>query len=256
MTTAADILDALHERFDDEKYVKILEAPDGPSRQGRKVDFLAASVWHSHGYVIDAVEIKASVGDARRELADPSKSDFWWHHSDRFWVACPSAVASKIKDQLPPSWGLLSVSEKGSIRAAVQAPKRKDRRPFTWPQVVGLLRASIDAGLSVRVRQFQLGYAKGQAQAEKVPSDRRVAFLQGKVETLEAAIAGFEEASGIQLDLYNGPKLGAEFKRLDQAGLRRYDLDGLTRVAEKLTRQAEEIRGIVAQVAETQPEQL
>src|ERR1017187_4991640 len=93
--SAAQVRDALLGRWPPSEYVSIPEAPQSSDRQGRKIDVLVVSLWRSRGHEIDAVEIKVSVSDWRRELKQAEKADWWWRHADRFWLASPAPVAAK-----------------------------------------------------------------------------------------------------------------------------------------------------------------
>ena len=191
---AAEIREALHKRWPDGDYVVIEEAPLDPSRQGRKIDLVAISAWKSRGFAVDAVEIKVSMTDWRKELADIGKADGWWTHSDRFWLAVPSEMTAKVRDELPPAWGLLGVSA-GVASVVVQA-QRHGREPFTWSQSIGLLRAAQDAGSGAlqraESRGFDRGHERGRAEGERESGVEALAELRAKV-------AAAEEATGIPI---------------------------------------------------------
>lgn len=164
---AAEVHDALHTRWPDSEYLTIPEAPDGPSRQGCKIDLLVVSLWASRHFELDAVEIKVSLHDWRRELANPNKSWFWRKHANRFWVAVPVALVSTVRQELPPGWGLLACASAGAQRTAtVVQPVTTPADPLTWPQTVGLLRATADCGFGALLRAEERGYRAGRKAAE------------------------------------------------------------------------------------------
>ncbi len=198
---AADVIDALRSRWPDSEYLNIVEAPEDSARQGRKIDLLTISLWSSRGHEIDATEVKVSWSDWTRERDRAAKADWWWRHSDRFWLACPAELAAKVKQSgdLPATWGLLSV-EDGKVAVVVKPAKREQREPFTWAQQIGLMRASADAGVSAlsraRAAGVDEGYRRGKADAERRNPDE---LLSNQLDTLRQNVADFEAASGIKI---------------------------------------------------------
>ena len=155
---------ALCGRWPDEEYLLIPEAPDGPTRTGRKVDLLVVSLWASRGYQLDAVEVKVSMRDWRRELADPLKSDWWRRHAHRFWIAVPVTLAVRVRRELPDGWGLLACSAPSSSLQVVRAATNPSPEPLPWPASVGLMRAAADAGVQALWRAEARGYQRGRAE--------------------------------------------------------------------------------------------
>lgn len=211
ITTAAQVKDALASRWPTDSHVLIEEAPQAADRGGRKIDLLVVSCWASRGYARDAVEVKVSVSDWRAELKNPEKADWWWKHSNRFWIAAPAKVAAKIKHELPEAWGLLSVADSGRVTALVQAPSHKPE-PLPWPTVIGVLRAARGTGVYAVQRARQEGYQEGRRsileQAEAtVPWE-----VQAKLrdyDDLKAKVAAFEAASGLSIARgYDHERLG------------------------------------------------
>lgn len=149
-----------------EEYLHIDEAPDSSDRQGRKLDRLVFSLWRSRGFEIDGIEIKISLSDYQREIQNASKADWWWSHVNRFWIAVPEALVTKIKlNELPPSWGLLGCHEKGCrvVRKAI----KHDREEMPWTTVLGLLRAASGSGFSQLQQRYNRGIDEGRARSKK-----------------------------------------------------------------------------------------
>jgi hypothetical protein len=217
---ATEVRDALLGRWPADKHLHIYEAPMHPDRSGRKLDVVVVSVWKSRGYALDGVEIKVSMSDWKRELegyvakdrwgherqqGGPDKADWWWNHVDRFWIAAPAKIATKIKPQLPPTWGLLAVETKG-CRVLVQPTVNPDREMFTWPEIVGLLRATAGFGSTALAKAREDGRAAAMAEIERrgIPTDdeaaaARLRSAEHERDRLRAAIAAFEEASGVHI---------------------------------------------------------
>lgn len=136
--TATDVRAALALRWPDSDYLSIEEAPQRSDRGGRKLDLLVVSLWRSRGLALDGVEIKVSASDWRRELGNGAKADFWWRHTNRFWVAVSAGLIETVKPELPPGWGLLSCSPDTAPVVAVRA-KHREAEPLSWPTCVGLM---------------------------------------------------------------------------------------------------------------------
>src|SRR3990167_5377151 len=99
--TSRDVLAGLHGRWPDDQYMFVEEAPQDSSRQGRKIDALVVSLWKSRGHELDAVEVKISASDWKRELDNPEKADWWFEHTNRYWIAVPTVLAAKVRAELP-----------------------------------------------------------------------------------------------------------------------------------------------------------
>lgn len=207
--TAADVRESLSRRWKPEGHLIINEAPMGSDRSGSRIDMLVIGLWSSRGHEIEAVEIKVSVSDWRRELAAPAKADFWVRHSDLFWVAAPADVAAKIKDEIPSGWGLIAVGEKTN-RVIVKPSKNRDRTPLPWKTTIGVLRAGADAGMNAlhqaRLSGARTGREEGIAEARRKGltdiTDSEMARLRraaAERDRLVAMISTFEQHSGLNL---------------------------------------------------------
>jgi hypothetical protein len=247
--TAGDIRDALYRRWPPDQYLTLTEAPDGPDRLGRKLDLLAISVWKSRSYQLDGVEIKVSVSDWQRELTQGEKAEWWWAHVHRFWLAVPAAIAAKVAEDLPEGWGLLSVRSDGTTYVAVKAV-RHDAVAFSWPQTIGLLRASADAGFNALNRARAEGERDGMERARR---DRRgeTGAAQAELAELQAVVAAFAEQSGIDLSAgwCGDAKDTAMLGRVVAAATKGYTNPGsaarrLRRLAKDLERSISEINAV------------
>lgn len=192
-TTADAVRECLTLRWPDGDYLHIAEAPQDSSRMGRKIDVLVVALWQSRGLERDAVEIKVSLSDWKREQGMAEKADFWWRHSHRFWVAVPASLAPKIRDDLPPGWGLLACTV-GYPPKIVVKPAKREAEPLSWFCTVGVLRACADAGRNALFRAEQRGeqrgVERGKREAERGTSDDALRRLREDVKA-------FEEASGV-----------------------------------------------------------
>lgn len=199
--TASDVLDSIWDRWPDEQWVKVTEAPDSSDRMGRKIDLLCLNAWRSKGYAVECVEVKVSAADCRKEFADPAKSEFWFRHSNRFWLALPSDIYKLVKEEVPDTWGVITISDNGKARAVRQAPKR-DRVDLAHGTYLGLLRSSradlIDATRRARSAGREEGRKAAEATAERLESGR-TQHLERQLNELRNNVQQFKDACGIDL---------------------------------------------------------
>lgn len=210
VTTAKDIKDALHRHWPSDQYLVIEEAPEDAARMGRKIDLLVVSYWRSRGHTLDAVEVKASMTDVKRELdgytdqrtkrrvGGPAKADFWWSHSDRFWLAVPELLATKIMtgEMLPDAWGLIAITYDLKVRVVVKAPKHA-RAPMTWETTVGVMRSATQAGVNALARARDQGVVLGMERAQ-AKFDRESGH--GLYLELRDKVKAAEEATGVPIE--------------------------------------------------------
>jgi len=208
---AKDIERALFSIWPEQSHLHIPEAPQDSSRQGRKIDVLVISTWGSRGYERNAIEIKVSASDLKRELDKPEKADWWWAHSHHFWLATPKDLAAKVKDDIPATWGLISVDEEGKTRKVVKAPKNRKPKPIPETAMIGMLRCVSGITHNALATAQQRGYKQGMEVAKSrgddmPPQERQLAWEN---ERLKQTIAAFQEASGFSIEnLHRAQDLG------------------------------------------------
>ena len=107
----------------------------------RTIDAIALGLWPSRGMEMHGFEVKISRADFRREISDPAKMDAFAHVLDRFWIVAPTGVVPAA--ELPATWGLLEVGDKGTVRQKVAATLLStERAPIPRSFLVPLLRAA------------------------------------------------------------------------------------------------------------------
>ena len=193
---AQDVMASLHLRWPDTDYLHIEEAPEGPDRGGRKLDLLVVSLWRSRGLLLDGVEVKVSYSDWRRERDNAAKADRWWARTNRFWLAVPEQLAVRVRDELPPTWGLLACSAPEKPPVVVVKAQKRDREDIAWPVMVGLLRTVAGCGRNALDRARAEGIREG---ACREGERKQAAHPNRAHDELLERVREFEAASGLRI---------------------------------------------------------
>lgn len=209
MTSAADLKAALHRRYAGgdgrgEQYVCIEEARSGAGHDGNNgaCDFLAVNTFKGRGMELIGHEVKVSAGDWRAELKAPEKAERFACYCRRWYVVMPSALAKTAKHEVPPAWGLLSLSDNGRWTEVVKAPRRPDVLEVpAWWWVGWLAQFDRQAKRSVGRMVEDAMRPEREAHQKKVDAivERQVARRLANHEVLVANAEALREATGIDL---------------------------------------------------------
>ena len=207
----SDVTEALNRKYgqkstssrEREKWVVVIEARSGAGFDGNngQCDYLAINTWKSQGLSLIGHEIKVSMADWRRELAEPAKSEMFARFCRRWWVVMPSKLAVEAKPEIPPTWGLMSVSEQGRITETVKAPAREPNPVPVWWWIGWLAqldrrdKRAITAEVDRRLRE------EAKANSERLEGlvEQRVQRRLDEIEDLTETVNAFRDATGIDL---------------------------------------------------------
>lgn len=231
---AAGLVDALDKRYGqrsdrDEQWVTIREARSGAGFAGnaRQCDYLAVNSYPGRGVQIIGHELKVSKTDWKRELEEPEKAEAFAALCTRWWVVMPSELAKEVRPEVPPTWGLMGVSDKGRITELVKAPVRQQRQdvPYWW--WVGWL-AQLDRR-DKRARKSEIDRlvnerAKDYEAAIEDRVNLRVKSRLQTIENLTERVNEFRAATGIDLR-HSWPADFKRFGRLLELSRRGLDFD-------------------------------
>lgn len=159
-TSASGIRDRLFGWRAPLNFTHVYEVAKDQTNMGGKIDVMILGLWKSKGLTVESVEIKISKSDFASELNAPEKSDWFWRHSDRFWLAAPAGLAGKIQHDVPAAWGVLAVAGNG-CRVLRPAPLNRDREPLPWEAIAGMVRNASGAGAGALDRANRAGYDAG-----------------------------------------------------------------------------------------------
>jgi hypothetical protein len=199
--TAADLVARLRTRYAPPSYAFFTEVGDDPQRS-RSADGLAIGMWRSRGLEILGFEVKVSRTDWLKELKTPQKADRIGRFCDRWYLVVSDAAL--VKDgELPTAWGLL-VPKGDGLHEKVKAPKLEARMELSRPMLAAICRAIHKVDPSNVAMQAE--YVRGrqemrlqmEEQHERDLKNRRYSDTQS-IESLQATIKAFEDASGVRL---------------------------------------------------------
>src|SRR5688572_391100 len=130
MATAAEVREALTRRWPEAKYLHIPEATFNPWRQGSKIDVAVIACWQSLKWEIDAVEVKVSLSDFKKEI-----ERYYWtvegdgdrHHPSRLMAD----YAARSLSMAPP----YSYTDPGPLPAIRRHSEPCTHKSEPWRQV-------------------------------------------------------------------------------------------------------------------------
>lgn len=206
-------------------------------KQDRTADAIAMSVFPSRGLWMAGVEIKVSVSDWKKELANADKSVEIQRFCHHWYVAAPKGLIPA--NEVPETWGLIEC-ESTTAKIAIKAPKL-EALPLDMLMLCSMLRRFAESHVAASVVQEKIQEAIDSHIKREADSDsRRGRAINNHIE----AVKEFQEASGIQIDSYNAGKIGGAVKSLLAAktladAVERIRTDA--RVAKRLAENVEEL---------------
>lgn len=121
----------------------------------RRADVLAVHCWavRGPGPHVEGVEVKASLSDLRRELADERKTEATAQYCARMWFALPGGLIDLA--EIPARWGVIEVDDAGQARRARKPADRADVKNMSHNVVASLARRACRAMAPEGVTEMQ-----------------------------------------------------------------------------------------------------
>lgn len=213
MKTAAEFKAALEKKFAPPAWSIAYEVRSAVGfGKVRSADALALANWESRGCRLLGFEIKVSVSDLRRELADPTKAEEIARFCHAWSIVAPSDVVAAVEAEIPPHWGLLIPRGEALVQKRAPTPRHN---PDSWTPlfVASLVRAfSNDA-----VRRYDLTLvddARKRADKERELAERERAILRVEgADVLEKLNTLREERDAMQATVSEIRKLSGCWSR-------------------------------------------
>jgi hypothetical protein len=214
------IHNALRERYAAPAWALFLEVADGTGgNYHRSADALAMSLYPSRGLDLHGFEIKSHRNDWLNELKNPDKAEKIARYCDFWWLVAENENVVKL-EEVPRAWGLLVLKGKSlrQIKKASQLKPRSLDRKF----LAAILRRANEmtqyemkksddkfAKDEAYIKAYEKGKAKGMEE-----SAEDLTTLQREHSALKKSAMEFESRSGIQIDNWNGVRMGEAVKAL------------------------------------------
>jgi hypothetical protein len=198
--TAKDVIACLKVYFATPAYCLLEQVADGTgARQHRWADAVAMSVWPSRGYDIHGIEVKVSKSDWKSELKQVEKSTAVQQYMNRWWICTPDETII-APGELPPTWGWMVCTAKGTMKVIVPAPVLTPK-PISVEFMASILRNVQKADETMIERACQKEYSRGY---ENGGTHYRDSYAR-----IKKTVEEFEAASGLRLNEYaDGKELG------------------------------------------------
>jgi hypothetical protein len=237
----------LVQRYPAPEWVLVPEVRDGTGFTGsRTADAVAMNCYPSKGLEVHGFEFKRARSDWLRELEDGAKADAVARHCDRWWIVADEGVVRR--EELPKPWGLVVVKADVLRQAAAALPLPRSRRPdLDRCFVASFLRGCLRRAAKPGEEELAAAVRRGRDQESAV----RAAAAQdagAEARRLRDSIDAFERASGVKIDKWTAPSVGAAFRAfLEIAEERRHDR--VERASARLREQAEALDVLARELA-------
>jgi hypothetical protein len=168
----------------------------------RIADAIIVSCWQSRGIWMGGVEIKVSLQDWRKELANPTKAESIQQYCKYWYVACPTGVIPI--GEIPETWGLIEVNRTGA--KIVKRAMENECKPLPISLLASMLRNISDN----TTPNIMVDDVVNKRVAERV--EARKSMIEQELEQLKRSILLFEEKSGVKIQTYNESNIGNAVK--------------------------------------------
>lgn len=169
----------------------------------RTADAIAVSCYPSRGLYAIGIEIKVSLSDWRKELADPTKADEIQRFCRYWYVAAPKGVVPA--GEVPETWGLLEC-EANRVVETKTAERLNETAP-DWLFTASVVRSAAQSMITRTEHRKAVDEAKQHA-TEAITRAAMLDSCEYERDRLRAAIDTFEKASGVTITTWDAGRIG------------------------------------------------
>ncbi len=226
--TEPKVFEAIRKVFPPPAFVLLPQVRNGTGyeRSPRTADAVAISTWPSRGLYLAGIEIKVTLSDWRRELANAQKAHDIAKYCRYWYVAAPAGVIPV--GEVPETWGLVECNGK-SVKIVKPAVK-VEPQPIDILLLASILRAAAADSVPRHHVAAQISAeVKARVEAVQKTADYDLERMRNK-------IAQFEEASGVKLGNWQEKQIGEAVKMVmagDHLQLNR-QLQSIGQIAERI----------------------
>lgn len=203
------------------RYITAIQVNNGAGfAYNRTIDAIVFDTWPSGGLQLHGLEIKVTKADLRIELQNTLKFAEFAPHLDLFSIVAPKGIVDLLL--LPSKWGLYVLTDGGNLRARRKPLMLHDDegkgKTTSRSVFAAFARSLVVRSLSheATIAAYDEGHKKGKSE---------VAYglkrAQQDKESLEAAIASFEKASGVEIRSWQAQQIGEAVKVVLSGGVAR-----------------------------------
>lgn len=190
---------ALKKRFPPLSHALMFEVAPATGGGTRYADAVAVGLWSSHGHMIQGIEIKVSRADFLHEMKQPEKSEPVMRYCGRWWLACPKGMVKP--EELPPTWGMLELTDAGVLTPKVKAPILKPQPPtLAFFASLCRRRAGMDEAMSNTAIKEQVDRIVAEHK-RRLDSDHanKLGYKQQSIVDAEARLLRIKAETGVDL---------------------------------------------------------
>lgn len=234
---------ALRAKYAPPEYAIFFEVRNGTGfarKTERYADAIAMNLYPSRGLEIIGFELKASRQDWLRELKNPDKAEEIGKFCDRWYVVVGDKDIVK-PGELPAGWGLI-VPRGNSLIVSTEAPA-KHAKAVDKLLVAALLRAAVNQSPSEKAIKTRVeNEIKDALNRQENNFKLHIARYRKDADDLRKAITEFESASGVQISIWDGKRIGEAVRFVLNGGLKTMisDLGRISKTAREIHEQAQQ----------------
>jgi hypothetical protein len=218
--TSDQLVALLRQKYCLPKYAFVEQVPNGTTtNRSRVADALAMGCWRDKRVNIElnGFEIKISRADWRNELNDLNKSAAFQMHCHRWWIVATPGIVDLA--EMPAEWGLLE--PRGGGLVVRKAASLRTPEPVSFAFLAAIMRRCVQADPSTRQindareQGYQNGLKQGRS-LNRMQLEQKLDLEKRNRERLQQTVDEFQEQSGLDIRRYNGAKIGAAVRALEQ----------------------------------------
>lgn len=245
--TESAVFNQLRHVWPDGAYVRLPQVRNGTGvarAKTRTADAMIASCWPSRGLWLAGVEIKVSLQDWKKELANPDKADEIGKYCDYWYAAAPAGVIPH--EQVPETWGLVEVT--GSTAKIVKsAARREDPKTVDRLLMCSILRSADKLMITRDAAKAE----QEAAVAKASEGQERFKNNDYELKRLREQVQNFEELSGVKIEeRWSFGNVAKALKVIQDAGDPARALKNLKSQAETVVRVSKKIEELLVEMVE------
>lgn len=202
----SEIARLLRQRYDPKEWIfltGVRNATGYSSSRIRTADAIAINMWPSRGLSFQGFEIKSSRADWQKELDQPEKAEEISRFMDHWWIVTGDTTIVR-ESEIPPTWGLIAITDKDVPKVIRQAPQLPEPQQMTKGFMVSLMKevatqASMEAEVSRQVAaEMERRLPELRKQAE-LNSHHNALSLVHELDAIRKELAELKDAMGYDL---------------------------------------------------------